>query len=322
MRFGIYPGGVAGTDTGLATGKPDNPAAIHQALQALEQGGSPVLVRGYVHYTGKGKVTHGAPENVLQYATPSRKIDLVLGYRSATYDAQDWTSVIENVVQYYGSNLHSIQITEEPNLKGVAAGDGDFENIEIALLHGVLAAKKAVVKTGHSIQVGFNAVLSFTPADPFWSTIGSYAFTSFREALDYVGLDFYPDVFRPLPADAPPDVLETSVRNALRYFRNETLHTAGIPHTVPIRVTENGWPTTGGQAYEKQAAVIETIVRTVHSLKTELNITGYELFSLRDADSGNGNLFYQFGLLHDDYSPKPAFQTYCNLVGELGDRDA
>lgn len=49
----------------------------------------------------------------------------------------------------------------------------------------------------------------------------------------------------------------------------------------------------------------------------ELNIQEYELFGLRDADTSNQNMFYQFGLLKDDYSPKPSFYTYQKLINEL-----
>jgi hypothetical protein len=30
------------------------------------------------------------------------------------------------------------------------------------------------------------------------------------------------------------------------------------------------------------------------------------------------NLFYQFGLMRDDYTPKPAFAVYRRLIAELG----
>lgn len=60
------------------------------------------------------------------------------------------------------------------------------------------------------------------------------------------------------------------------------------------------------------------MVRTVHKLRIDLNITHYELFALRDADTANPDLNYQFGILRDDYSAKPAFQTFRSLVAELG----
>jgi hypothetical protein len=42
-----------------------------------------------------------------------------------------------------------------------------------------------------------------------------------------------------------------------------------------------------------------------------------ELFTLRDADSSNDDLFHQFGVLRDDYTPKPAFDRLRALFAEL-----
>jgi hypothetical protein len=50
-------------------------------------------------------------------------------------------------------------------------------------------------------------------------------------------------------------------------------------------------------------------VRTVYQHRQELNLTHYEYFDLRDTDSASTETF-QFGLLRDDYSPKPAFEVY------------
>jgi hypothetical protein len=55
----------------------------------------------------------------------------------------------------------------------------------------------------------------------------------------------------------------------------------------------------------------------VHARREELNVTHWELFTLRDADSSNDGLFYQFGVLRDDYSPKPAFERLRGLFREL-----
>ena len=59
-------------------------------------------------------------------------------------------------------------------------------------------------------------------------------------------------------------------------------------------------------------------IRTVHALRAELNITHWELFTLRDADSSKDDLFHRFGILRDDYSRKPAFHTLRRLIAELG----
>lgn len=56
----------------------------------------------------------------------------------------------------------------------------------------------------------------------------------------------------------------------------------------------------------------------IGTIRTQtLTIHRYELFNLRDADSSQNDIFYQFGLLRDDYSPKPAFAVFKKLVAEL-----
>ena len=319
MNFGLYIGSVAGTDKDLAVGKPDNPHKILNALENLEQGQHSLIIRGYIHYLGEGKLGNEAPENIIQYATSTRKIDLVLCYRSIKYNHRDWTSTIKNVIEKYGDHLHSIQIAEEPNLKDLFSGDGSFDNIEDALRDGILVAKEEISKRKNRIQVGFNTALSFNPNDNFWNVIGSDHFKLFREAIDYIGLDFFPDVFRALPDEGFPGNLISGVKYILDHFRNVILSSAKIPLSVPICITENGWPTGKGKSYDRQALIIETIIRALNAVKGELNIKSYELFSLRDADSNNDNLFYQFGILKDDYTPKPAFYKFRDLVQELSE---
>ncbi len=318
MTFGIYAGSVAGTETGMATGKPDDPVAISKALSQLNNADKTFLVKGYIQYLGAGKLDAEAPENVEQYASQQRKINLVLCYRCKSFDKKDWTDCIRKVIKRYRYTLHSLQITEEPNLKVAFAGDGGFDNIEEALLTGVLAAKKELIRLSLPVKVGFNAVPSFNPADNFWNIIGSARFEDFRKAIDYVGLDFYPDVFRPVAPDGEPNDLKQSVKNVLGYFRNVNLKTGNIPSSIPIHISENGWPTGKGKSYERQAAVIEQVIRTICEIREDLNIQEYDLFALRDADSSNSDLFYQFGLLKDDYSPKPAFDVFRKLVNEPG----
>jgi hypothetical protein len=48
-----------------------------------------------------------------------------------------------------------------------------------------------------------------------------------------------------------------------------------------------------------------------------LYITGYIHHTLRDARSVGDGLFDQFGLMTDDYTPKPAFHVYRDLIDAL-----
>ncbi|MGI8902518.1 MAG: hypothetical protein ACR2IP_02405 [Solirubrobacteraceae bacterium] len=103
----------------------------------------------------------------------------------------------------------------------------------------------------------------------------------------------------------------------LRSYRERALPIAGIDGSVPIRICENGWPTGPGRPEERQAQVLETVIRAVNDLRAELNITHWELFTLRDADSAKDDLFHRFGIMRDDYTPKPAYHVLRGLIAEL-----
>jgi hypothetical protein len=107
------------------------------------------------------------------------------------------------------------------------------------------------------------------------------------------------------------------VRWVLRTYREQMLPVAGIGPATPVRVCENGWPTGPARPEETQALALEAVVRTVSDLRADLNVTHWELFALRDADSSRDGLFYHFGVLRDDYSAKPAFGVLRDLIAEL-----
>src|SRR5919197_6195900 len=56
----------------------------------------------------------------------------------------------------------------------------------------------------------------------------------------------------------------------------------------------------------RRAQVLTEVIRTIDRNVEALNITGYTHFSLRDQDSHSTSLFHRFGLMTDDYTPKPA----------------
>ena len=87
---------------------------------------------------------------------------------------------------------------------------------------------------------------------------------------------------------------------------------------MPIHIAAHGWPTASDRPYDRQAEAIEIVIRTVHTVRQELNIERYTLFALRDASSAVDDIFSQFGVLTSGYTPKPAFETYRRLIAELG----
>ncbi|MCH6163823.1 hypothetical protein [Streptomyces marispadix] len=315
LHFGIYPGGLLGDDKGIVHPvRPDVPDRITEALDALQGDAATLRVRAYQSFAPTvTPLEPPTPTDPATYAQRGRKLDLVLQFREPSGELEGWPGFVREAVRAGGPRLASVQICEEPNAD-LPVVDGSTPNVLNALVEGVVAAKQEALALGHSLAVGFNAVPTFDPDDTFWSELGALADDRFRQSLDYVGLDFFPDVFRPIATEQ----LAEAVTAVLTMFRRTDLPKAGITGSVAIRICENGWPTGPGRSEQQQATVLETVVRTVAALSDDLNIDGYSFFALRDADSTAEGLFHRFGLLRDDYTPKPAFETYRRLIGELG----
>ncbi|MFB6892651.1 hypothetical protein ACFCX4_25440 [Kitasatospora sp. NPDC056327] len=312
FTFGIYPGGLLGDESRVITPvRPDDPERITAALRGLQGAAPTLLVRAYRSYPG-GPATPPTPADPGQYAREGRRLDLVLQFRAADGRLDGWPEFVRGTVRREGARIGTLQICEEPNVDSPVL-DGSVPNVLRALVEGVVAAKEEALELGLDLAVGFNAAFAPDPAEPFWAELGALAGERFHRALDYVGLDFFPDVFRPLPAGR----LGEAVTAVLTGFRRETVVRAGIGPGVPVRVCEHGWPTGPGRTEQRQAEVVEEVVRTVAGLAGGLNLTGYGHFGLRDADSAGPGPFHRFGLLRDDYTPKPAFAVYRRLVGEL-----
>ncbi|MEV0650909.1 hypothetical protein AB0I28_37230 [Phytomonospora sp. NPDC050363] len=307
MIFGIYPGGALGDDQGrVLTGSPDDPSAVAEALDELGVG----LVRGYLTYTGEG-TGPSTPERFELYVAPGRRLDLVLQYQSPTGDVAGYTDFVREEVRRLGPSIATLQITEEANVTGNPTLDGHYPRVNEALVAGVQAAKdEARVQGLTELRVGFNTTVLFGPSAGFVAGLTALGGPDFVDALDYVGLDFFPDVFRPVPAAE----LGATVRGLLSYHREQILGAAGIGADVPLHITENGWPTGPDRTPERQAEVLATTLEAVLHQAGRLNLGAYTHFSLRDADSAGPGLFHRFGLMTDDYTPKKAFGVYRDLI--------
>ncbi|MFG3705136.1 hypothetical protein ACGF7U_10455 [Micromonospora sp. NPDC047670] len=321
MLFGIYPGSVTGDDAGgIAAGRPDDPQQIATALADLQgRPGRPFLVRAYLTFHDRtprgGPHPTATPPDAARYAGDGRRLELVAQYRSDSGDVAGYCDFVREVIDQYGAVTDRLQITEEPNVPGNPVLDGYYPNVADAVVAGVSAAREHARRLGHRhLRVGFNTTPLFGPAASFIADLTRRGGPDFVADLDYVGLDFFPDVFHPV---AVAD-LAGAVEWLLRRHRVEALTPAGLG-AVPLRITEHGWPTGPDRPAARQAEVVDIVLRTLAAVAPELLVDGYSHFALRDADSTRASLFHRFGLLTDDYTRKPAFDVYRKLVEELGD---
>lgn len=320
FTFGAFPLGIAGTPDGLAAGPPDDIEQIGEAMTALQGGGEPLLVRMYIAWFGPAG-TERALGQIASFASSPHPWELALCYRDEGGNVDAWVEFVERVVMGFGDALRVLQVTSESNLSGFpSAADGAYPRAAEALVRGVLAAAGAKGRLERGPAIGFAVVPEFGPSSAdFWPGVRALGGTEFAGALDFAGLDMYPDVFGPRIG---LDQLDAAVDWLLRTFREQTLPKAGIGPSVPIRVCENGWPTGPDRPEELQADVLETVLRGIHARRAELGVTHWSLFTLRDADSSRDDMFFRFGILRSDYTRKPAFDRLVRVITELREGDS
>ena len=86
---------------------------------------------------------------------------------------------------------------------------------------------------------------------------------------------------------------------------------AGIPEATPIHITETGWPTDDQRTESAQADVLAAVADAV--IASDVGIQACEWFGLRDGLT-TAAWSARFGILRDDYTPKPAFSTLQHII--------
>lgn len=301
LELGIYTGGYAGG--GSLDGPSDDPVRITRALDDL-QARPGFVVREYVGYDGK--TTDGADSaQYLRYLGNGRRMDLVLNYPAQGTLLAGWLRYVRNEVRFAGPFSASISLGVDVNLS--AAKD---PSVVPAVVTGIEAAKDQARQLGYRwLRIGFDEAQIGRADTAFWRSLAAAGGDRLRDTLDYVGVEVYPDVFRP----APGDLGEQAVA-AIAIVRQQEMPIAGLSGRIPIHVSENGWDTLGSRTEEQQANALTSELTAINANRGRLNVTSYEYFDLRDDKTASANLFDHFGLLHDDYTPKAAFGAYQNII--------
>lgn len=326
--FGIYPGGAAGTVGPSGTVVPEDPAKRLAALEALRVAGKPFVLHLYASYTGRGGASAAdqLATEVGRYESAGFAIEPVLCYRPAdggsAADVAGFGDFARAAVQAFGSSPHfaSLQVTNEANVGGAPnANDGSYRDATQALVTGVLAAKRQAraLRLGQ-LKVGFNWAYATDSGQVwFWRTLAKGG-SAFASSVDWVGLDIYPGTWSPPTVADLASGTQTAIGRALNALRRRYMPLAGLPKAVPLQISENGYPTGPGRTPAMQASALRSAIAAVNSARGAYNVTGYRWFDLRDADSSSPNMESQYGLMTDDYTPKPAFWAYHGLIAALG----
>ena len=251
------------------------------------------------------------------YSQKHLLLDLVVCYQPQEKDIDGWLTFIRNVIDRYGHLVHFLQITLEPNFNFPGI-DGSSPGVREALTQGIVVARQHLNERGHrQVQTGFSVSepQEFAGGDGnFWSDIASLGGPAFVESIDYIGLGLYPDAFSPVAPIGQPGDVGSLTQHALDTLRTTSLAAAGIPPSVPIHIAENGTPTGPDRTETVQADSLEHMIQTILHHRDHFNVTVYELFGLRDAESSNPDPFHQLGIMTDTYVPKDAYRTFRRLI--------
>ncbi|MEA2441539.1 MAG: hypothetical protein QOH76_2963 [Thermoleophilaceae bacterium] len=328
LRFGMYPGGVAGQlGPAPAAPKPDDPAKQLAALADLRPADGPFVVhlyRSYLSDENDAREDKEAQRLVERYARAGYLVEFVVRYRRDD-DVAGYVRFLRGLVDRFASNprVVGLQVANEVNFTfSPDSSDGAYAGARDALIQGVIAAKDEARSRGYrQLEVGFNWVYRLDPQteQTFWGHLRDHGGHAFVKSLDWIGLDAYPGTFFP-PAATPPQMRTAMIdaMDELRCYSGD----AGIPKSVPIHVAENGYPTGPHRTYETQKEALETMVGTVAAYRANYNVSDYRWFDLRDADTSSPNFQQQYGLMTDAYKPKPAYASWKRLVGQLSVKEA
>lgn len=308
MIFGIWPGVVDAdlVDFSPMICPPEEVDATCRALRRL-QGRAPLFyVRSFRHFgagaQGFSNAVVPTPADPAVYLGDGRQVDLVCCYQSMEPDPVGYAKFVRTAIR----DIHEwgggkIQIGEELNMP--APLDGGSPGCFHAIAAGVRAASEERERLGADVLIGVNA--AGMANEKFWETLACHLKND-MDNLDYLGLDIFPDVFFPIPQET----LTEATRFVLDTARQHS-STAGFPISLPFHITETGWPTGRDRTEGKQAEVLVRVAEAI--LTSGHNVTAYEFFGLRDAAT-SGDWKQEFGIMRDDYSPKPAFGRVLELI--------
>jgi hypothetical protein len=326
LEFGIYPGGAVGTVGPAGAVRPEVAELRLQALRALRGGTRPFVVHLYDSFTERGdrrSLPDWLASQIAAYTRDGFKVELVLTYRPKRPggDVAGFAGFVRARVRQTGASLGYLQVTNEANVTGAPdAADGAYRGARAALVRGVIAARDEARRRGlPQLRIGFNWAYQLGRSErAFFASLWRRGGRRFASAVDWVGLDYYPGTWGPpLGSRDLGSGVRAATVSAIRMLREDLLPRARLT-AADLQVSESGYPTGPGRTGAMQEEALRAIVRAVAEAAAEYRITGYRWFDLRDADSASSSFESQYGLMRDDYSPKPAFSAYRDLIARLG----
>ena len=329
-RFGINPAGEAG-----ALG-PDGPGGARDR-RARPAPRSPSCAR-------RGRAVRRPPQPLLLVARARRAIrhfekltdrytrdgylvELQLRYhprpdQEGNIDALAATSCARSsAASAPNPGVRALQVTNEVNFYAIAPDASDAPTRARARRSSAASRSPTAQRERlgyEQLEIGFNWAYRTDPNREanFWNYLRDTAGRS--SSTRSTGSASTPIPGTIFPPVETADGYRDGMVNAMSVLRDCYLPIAGIPASVPIKVEENGYPTGPGRP-ELRAGRRDASRWSARSASSAAPTTSPTTAGSTCATTTprSANFQHHYGILNDDYTPKPAFELYRDLVAEL-----
>jgi hypothetical protein len=325
LRFGIDPEPAGSTGTTQNASKPVNEAKTVRALLALRPRGKVLVLRINRLFESDGQAGIDRFKRIVdRYTRAGFDAELQVRYHPSGRQLGNipaWLRYVRQVVDAFGPNrrLIAMTITNEINIAiSPNTSDGAYPHAEQALIQGIIAAHREAQRRGFTqLRFGFTFAYRFnavTDAAMFSELRGGGR--AFRQALAFVGVDYYPEL---VPGRGTP--IRAATLQMMGAMRRCFMGLGGLGPNVPLWITESGYDTTPGSVTQaQQRTALVQIVDTIRSAAKTFGVTDYRWFNLRDNLSTARAFGETSGLLTDTYKRKPSFLAYRRLIQQVGAR--
>jgi hypothetical protein len=325
LRFGIDPELAGSVGSAQNAAKPVNETKTISALDALRPRARQLVLRVNRLFESAGEAGIRRFERIIdRYTRAGFDTELQVRYHPAGSEVGNiaaWKRYVRHVVDVFGPNRHLIAmtITNEINIAvSPNTSDGAYPKAEQALIQGIIAAHQEAERRGFTqLRFGFTYAYCFnSAADAAMFSGLRRGGRAFRNALGFVGVDYYPELY---PGRSTP--IRKATLEMMARVRRAFMPLAGLGSHTPIWITESGYDTTPGKVTGGQQRVaLMQIVDTVRSAAKTFNVSDYRWFNLRDNRSSTTAFGETSGLLTDTYQRKPSFIAYRHLIARWGAR--
>lgn len=329
LRVGVDPGLAGNPVPSSEPAKPVDRAKELTALRHLRPRHRVLVVRlNRLFWSGGAPLLAKFRREAHHYARRGFEVEVQVRYHptpAAEGDIHAWTRWVRHVTAVLGRNrrLVALTITNEVNFTiSKNTSDGGYARAKAAIVRGIEAAHRELRARhwAHRVKLGFTYAYRFNPQTDakLFTYLKSHGGAKFRRDLGFVGLDDYPGTVYP-PALTPGSSAGDELASAIATMRTCYLPLAGLPHSTPLWITENGFGSNAPAHSEaEQARELRSMVDATRRYAGSYHVTDYRWFNLRDNASKGSGMFDQDGLLRDNYARKPAYGALRSFIKRHG----